>query len=211
MNWVDYTIIAVLLLSVLIGLWRGLVSEVMALGVWIAAVWLAWAFGDDVASLFQHSIDLPSARLLLGYGICFLATLLAGALLRFVITKLVEGTGLSGSDRLLGMLFGLARGLLLVVVAVTLLGFTPFPRDPWWQQSRLLPSFEGAAAWAVAYLPEDMGTYLDFKPAAIPAAMAGQMLLPARPASADGPAQAASVQHAPAPPGRSPPPQPEQN
>lgn len=160
MNWADYIIVAVLGVSVLMGLWRGFVSEVLALVIWIAAFWVAWSFGDRVAAYFDTRIELPSARLLVGYGLCFLGVLILGALLRFVMARLIEGTGLSGSDRMLGMLFGLARGGLLVTLAVFLLGFTPFTRDPWWHRSQLLPSFEGAAGWLSDRLPDTVRRYL---------------------------------------------------
>lgn len=176
MNWADYIIVAVLALSVLVGLWRGLVSEVLALAVWVAAFWLAWTFGPTVAAQFEHSIDLPSVRMLVGYGLCFIVVLIAGALLRFLMGKLVQGTGLSGSDRLLGMFFGLARGVLLVTLAVFVLGFTPFARDPWWQQSQLLPGFTGAADWLGERLPESVRGYLhpaSSTPVALPPQLPG--------------------------------------
>jgi len=162
LNWADYTILAVLALSVLIGLWRGLVSEVLAIACWVAAFWLAWLFGEPLAQRFS-AVDVPSVRLLLGYGLCFLVVLIAGALLAFVLRKLVAGSGLSGTDRLLGMFFGLARGWLLVTLAVLLLGFTPLPRDPWWQASRLLPGFQLGAEWLSARLPESVKRHVDLR------------------------------------------------
>ena len=162
MNWADYTILAILGLSVLMGLWRGLISEVMALACWACAFWIAWMFGEPLAGRFA-SIEVPSVRLLLGYGICFLAVLVAGALISFLLRKLVASSGLSGTDRLLGMFFGLARGLLLVMIAVLLFGFTPFPRDPWWRESRLLPTFRNGAEWLSSRLPDSVSKYLDFK------------------------------------------------
>ncbi len=160
MNWADYVILAVLALSVLVGLWRGLISEVLALAIWAAAFWVAWAFGPRVATAFEGSIEQPSIRIILGYVLCFVAVLVLGALVKFVIARLVEGTGLSGSDRMLGMVFGLARGVLLVALLVFLLGFTPFTRDPWWHQSRLLPTFIGTADWLGRHLPEGVRRYL---------------------------------------------------
>lgn len=160
MNWTDYLILAVLGLSVLIGLWRGLISEVLALAIWIAAFWVAMTFGPTVAAFFEHSISLPSARYLVGYGLCFIVVLLAGALLRFVVGRLIESTGLSGTDRLLGMLFGLARGVLLVTLAVFLVGFTAFTRDPWWRQSALVPQFQGMAMWLGDWVPASVRPYL---------------------------------------------------
>lgn len=161
MNWVDYTIIAVLGLSVLMGLWRGFIGEVLALAVWACAFWVAWMLGPSLAERFSASISTPSVRVLLAYALCFIAVLIAGAIVTFMMRKLVEGSGLSGSDRLLGMVFGLARGLALVVLVVLLLGFTPFVRDPWWHQSQLLPGFEQGAHWLAARLPDEVAKHLE--------------------------------------------------
>lgn len=160
MNWTDYGILGILSVSVLIGLWRGLISEVLALVVWIAAFWVAWTFGPAVAAHFGTLITLPSARIIVGYGLCFVTVLILGALLRFVIGKLILSTGLSGTDRLLGMLFGFARGVLLVSLLVFLVGFTAFTRDPWWQQSALLPQFQRVAAWLEQHVPPDISEHL---------------------------------------------------
>jgi membrane protein required for colicin V production len=160
MNWTDYIILGILGLSILIGLWRGLVSEVLALVIWVAAFWAAWVLGPVVATHFEGVIHVPSVRIIVGYGICFVAVLIFGALLRFVIRKLIEGTGLSGTDRLLGMLFGFARGVLLVTLLVFLVGFTAFTRDPWWQQSVLLPQFQRVAAWLEQRVPASVGKHL---------------------------------------------------
>jgi membrane protein required for colicin V production len=75
----------------------------------------------------------------------------------------LAGSGLSGSDRLLGMVFGLVRGLALVTITVLLLGFTPLPRDPWWHQSQLLPTFQNYAQWLSARLPPEATKYLDLR------------------------------------------------
>ena len=162
MNWADYVVIAALSLSVLMGLWRGFVGEVLALAVWIVAGWVAWTLGPQVA-LSLGAVSLPSARIVLGYALCFVAVLIAGAILGFFLRKLIAGSGLSGTDRLLGAVFGLARGLALVTLVVLLLGFTPFPRDPWWHESRLLPSFQQAAQWASAHMPDEVTKYLDLR------------------------------------------------
>ncbi|MBU6198993.1 MAG: CvpA family protein [Xanthomonadaceae bacterium] len=162
MNWADYCILAALGLSVLMGLARGFVGEVLALAGWVLAFWFAWQFGDALAARFT-AIGEPSIRLLLGYGLCFLAVLLVSGVVGFLMRKLVAGAGLSGNDRLLGMVFGLVRGLALVTITVLLLGFTPLPRDPWWQQSRLLPAFQGYARWLSARLPPEALRYLDLR------------------------------------------------
>ncbi len=160
MNWADYTIVAVLLLSVLMGLMRGFVGEVLALACWVLAFWVAWEYGPPLADAFSASISVPSVRVMLGYAICFITVLIAGAILGFLLRKLVAGSGLSGSDRLLGMVFGLVRGLALITLVVFMIGFTPFQRDPWWHESRLLPSFQNGARWLGSRLPAEVARYL---------------------------------------------------
>jgi membrane protein required for colicin V production len=187
MNWADYAILAVLALSVLMGLWRGFIGEVLALVCWILAFWTAWTFGPALADRFSASISTPSVRVLLAYVVCFVTVLIAGAIVGFLMRKLVEGSGLSGSDRLLGMVFGLVRGFALVTLVVLLMGFTPFRRDPWWNQSRLLPDFEIGARWLADRMPAEVAKYLEpvgeaLKPVA-PAA-------PAKPAPASKPSSA---------------------
>jgi len=196
MNGVDYAIVAVLALSVLIGLWRGLVSEVLALVVWVAAFWVAWLYGPAVSTHFPQ-ISVPSVRIIAGYGLCFVAVLVLGALLRFVLARLVAGTGLSGTDRVLGMAFGFVRGVLLVSVLVFLVGFTAFTHDPWWRQSVLLPHFQHVAAWLAQRVPPNVGDYLhppadvlSRLPAPAAAPISGQTPTPA---STSSPAQPATV------------------
>jgi membrane protein required for colicin V production len=176
MNWTDYIIIGVLALSVFVGLWRGLISEVMALAIWIAAFWVAWTFGPMVAERFRHLIELPSARIIVGYGLCFVAVLVLGALLRFVIGKLIESTGLSGTDRLLGMLFGFVRGVLLVSLLVFLLGLTGFSREDWWSQSILLPQFQGVVAWLGQNMPASVTEHMRHPEAMLDKVHPGEVL-----------------------------------
>lgn len=188
MNWVDYAILATLGLSVLMGLWRGFVGEVLALAIWVCAFWVAWLLGPALAERFSASISTPSVRILLAYGLCFVAVLVAGAIVAFLMRKLVEGSGLSGSDRMLGMMFGLVRGLALVVLLVFLLAFTPFARDPWWHESRLLPSFENGARWLGERLPPEVARYLEpveefIKPVVAPAPATSRPAPPKPPAA----------------------------
>lgn len=172
MNWFDYAIIVALALSVLVGLWRGFIGEVMALVCWVLAFWVAWMFGPVLAEQFSASISVPSVRVMLGYALCFIAVLIASAIVSYLLRKLVSGSGLSGTDRLLGMVFGLVRGFALVVLVIVLMKFTPVIRDDWWQQSRMLPTFERSASWMTTLLPEAVAKYLEPATAGIPAAAA---------------------------------------
>ena len=160
MNWTDGVILAILGLSVLIGLMRGLIAELLSLVVWIAAFWVASVYGPTVGDLFRNAISLPMARLSLGYGICFFGILLLGALVRFATRRLLWSTGLAGIDRLLGVVFGFLRGVLVVTLVVFLVGLTGLTRESWWQQSVFLPQFQGAAAWLGQNIPAGVADHL---------------------------------------------------
>ena len=164
MNWPDYAILAVIAISTGVGALRGFIKEVFSLLVWAAAFLVAYHFGGDVAALMEGSVSLPSARTAMGFTGLFIAVLLVGGLINYLLGRLVETTGLSGTDRLLGGVFGAVRGLALVLVVLLVAGLTPLPADPWWQEShsiaRLMPLVERAAA----YLPESITEHLDFEP-----------------------------------------------
>lgn len=160
MNWTDGVILAILVLSILIGLMRGLIAELLSLVVWIAAFWLASTFGPTVGEWFHNSISLPMARMSLGYGICFFGVLLLGAIVRFATRRLLWSTGLSGIDRVLGVLFGFLRGVLVVTLMVFLVGLTGLTRESWWQQSVLVPQFQGTAAWLGQNIPASVADHL---------------------------------------------------
>jgi membrane protein required for colicin V production len=147
-TWVDWAIIAIIAISSLISLKRGFVKEALSLVTWIIAGVVAWMFGGALSQHLTDFIEMPSARVIAGCAILFVATLLVGALVNFLISELVRVTGLSGTDRFLGMVFGGARGALLVVVLTGLLSLAPVQQDPWWQQSSLLPHFLMVADWS---------------------------------------------------------------
>ncbi|ANC02515.1 MULTISPECIES: CvpA family protein [Pseudomonas] len=147
-TWVDWAIIAVVAVSSLISLKRGFVKEALSLLIWIIAGAVAWMFGGSLSQYLESYIQTPSARIIAGCTILFVATLLVGAMINFLVGELIRVTGLSGTDRFLGMVFGAARGALLVVVAVGLLSLGPVQQDPWWQESRLIPQFLLVADWS---------------------------------------------------------------
>ncbi len=147
-TWVDWAIVAIIGVSALISIKRGFVKEALSLVVWIVAGVVAWLFGGAVAQHLTNFIDIPSARVIAACALLFVATLLVGGLISFLIGELIRVTGLSGTDRFLGMFFGAARGALLVVVLVGLLSLAPVQQDIWWQQSTLLPHFLMVADWS---------------------------------------------------------------
>jgi membrane protein required for colicin V production len=168
MNWPDYAILAVIVLSTGVGALRGFIKEVFALLVWAAAFLVAYRFGGDLAALMEDSVSLPSARTAMGFTGLFIAVLLVGGLLNYLLGRLVESTGLSGSDRLLGGVFGAVRGLALVLAVLLVAGLTPLPADPWWQESRTIARLMPLVERAASYLPESITEYLDFEPGDAP-------------------------------------------
>ena len=168
LNWADYALLTVLAVSMAVGLWRGFVVEVLSLTVWVAAFWLAVAFGARAAEAMAF-VETPSARLFLGYTSVFLGTLVVGGLATWGIGKLIANTGLSATDRVLGIGFGLARGVVLACVLVLLMGFTPVPRDAWWSESRFIPAVQQGAEWMAGFLPPEARAEIEFL--AAPAAL----------------------------------------
>lgn len=189
MNAADWLILAILALSVLVGLWRGFVREALSLVVWVAAIAAAIVFGDQVATLIGDRITLPSARIAIGHIAVFLLVLIVGGLFGWLVGRIVQGTGLSGTDRVLGFAFGLLRGGLIVAALVLVLSYTPMASDPWWRESTLITRFEPAAGWLRDQLPEALQAVRELAP--------DSTLAPAAPTTAPEPL--------PAPPAAAPP------
>ncbi|WP_313305766.1 CvpA family protein [Stutzerimonas balearica] len=148
LTWVDWGIIAVIAVSSLISLKRGFVKEALSLLTWIVAGVVAWMFGGALSHHLEEFIATPSARVIAACAILFVATLLVGALVNFLIGELIRVTGLSGTDRFLGMVFGAARGALLIVVVAGLVSLAPVHEHLWWRESALLPHFLLVADWS---------------------------------------------------------------
>lgn len=148
LGWIDWAIIAIIAVSALISLARGFVKEALSLLTWVVAGLVAWLFGGALAGHLSPFIETPSIRVIVACSILFIMTLLLGGLINYLIGQLVRVTGLSGTDRFLGMIFGAARGVLLIVVAVGLLSLAPVEGDVWWRQSELIPHFLLVADWS---------------------------------------------------------------
>lgn len=138
MNWVDYVILAIIAVSALISLVRGFVREVISIVVWIAAFWLAILFARPLAGTLAHYIESPSLQVVVAFAAIFVGTLLIGALVNYVAGLLVGKTGLSGTDRALGVVFGGARGLIIVALLMLALGLTRVPQETWWRESAIV-------------------------------------------------------------------------
>jgi membrane protein required for colicin V production len=147
MNWADWVIVALIAVSALLSLKRGFVKEALSLVIWVAAFIVARLFADRLSAVLASYIDTPSARVVAAFVLLFVAVLFIGALINNLIGMLIKATGLSSTDRVLGMGFGIARGCILVVVAVALLAMTQVKQDRWWAQSTLIPHFQMMESW----------------------------------------------------------------
>ncbi len=161
--WADYAILAILGLSVLMSLWRGFLREAISLASWVGAFVLAFHFSDRVAVLLEGYVSVPSVRQMLAFGAVVVVALFAGGLVNIVVGRIVDGTGLGPTDRMVGVVFGAARGVAIVAVLVLLAGLTPVPRDPWWSQSIFLPHFQELALTLKAYLPPELAQGIRFQ------------------------------------------------
>ncbi|MGJ8668650.1 MAG: CvpA family protein [Oceanococcus sp.] len=174
MLWIDYIIIGVIAISAVISLFRGFVKEVFSLMSWALAFWVSMRYGAEVAERFFTMVSTPSARSLLGYLAVFLVVLIAGALFSHFMTLLVKQTQLQGTDRALGLIFGGARGVLLVTVVVMLAKMTPLDEDPWWKEATLVSYFENLGAWVQQQLPPEAAEKLrSVQDSAIPVIVPG--------------------------------------
>lgn len=154
--WIDVVILALIALSAILSLFRGFVREAVALATWLVALWVAMAFHEDLAAILSQWISTPSAQKITAFAVLFICVLLLGAIINFLAGKLVDKTGLTGTDRLLGIVFGVARGGVIVAILVLLAGLTPFPQDAWWQDSQFIGYFEELAMWMRSYLPDNI-------------------------------------------------------
>jgi len=155
MNWADWAILAILVVSSLISLKRGFVREALSMVNWVLAFIIAMTFGEQLSTLLTDQISTPSVRDMVAFALLFASTLIVGALVSYLIGELVRITGLSGTDRLFGMIFGLVRGF-IVVMAILLIvpGIIPIDQDAWWSESKMIPHLLEFEDWCRALARE---------------------------------------------------------
>lgn len=148
MNWADWTIVGVIAISSFFSLRRGFMREALSLITWVTAFVVARLFNEALTVVLEPYIETPSLRLIAAFAILFIAMLIVGAVINNLVAMLVDATGLSSTDRILGVGFGIARGGLLVIALVALIGMTPATEDPWYQESQLIPHFKTLEDWS---------------------------------------------------------------
>jgi len=156
----DWIFVAVLLASMLIGAWRGLVFEVLSVLGWVAAFFAAqWLAADMAAWLPMGSTD-GAIRHAAGFVAVFVLAVFACGFVAWLAKKLIEAVGLRPADRTLGAVFGVVRGLVLVLVAAAVAGWTPLHEAAWWQESRVAPLLSEVLQGLRPALPEEFGRHL---------------------------------------------------
>ena len=162
MNWLDLTILAVIALSALISLIRGFVKESISLITWVIAGILAFRYFVPMSEFLEPYVSSPMIRNVTSFAVLFVSTLVIGAIINFIMSQLVTKTGLSGTDKALGVVFGGARGVLIVTMVVLLASLTPMPDAQWWQDSALIDFFQQLAVWVKGIIPADAADNFSF-------------------------------------------------
>jgi membrane protein required for colicin V production len=162
MTGFDYVAIGIVGVSLLFGLWRGVVGEIIALVAWVVAIFAAVEFGTPVGRAVFAGLSDPALRTLAGCVVIFVGVLVTMSLLNMVVRSMVKALGLSVSDRILGMVFGLVRGVLVCMVLVGLGGMTSAPTQSWWQNATLAAPLETVVLAAKPWLPDDLAKRIRF-------------------------------------------------
>lgn len=154
MTGFDYGVIAVVLFSALLGGWRGLMYEVLSLLGWVAAWVVARLFFASAAPYMPDALGAESARVAAAFVVLFVVTLIVSGIVAWLLSKLVKWVGLGWLDGLLGGLFGILRGALIVLVLVVLAGMTRLPQEPFWRNAWSSKPLESTALSVRGWLPD---------------------------------------------------------
>ena len=177
-NMLDYIFLGIIFISVIIGLVRGFVREAISLVTWFCAFIAALKFSPWVAELLHSAISHTMTRYIVAGFLIFVAVLIVGAIVSKLVHLLISVTGFGLFDRLLGFIFGAARGILSGAVILLLIGASPYQNADWVKQSQLAPHFQPIVTYFVPLLPKDLNSMaalvkrFDMKNAALPVMVA---------------------------------------
>jgi membrane protein required for colicin V production len=163
MTTFDYTVIGIAFASLLIGLWRGVIGEIIALTAWVLAFFAAKFWGAEVARVAFGGLADPGVRIVAAWVLVFVVVLLAMSLLRLALRSLLKVLGLTLTDRLLGVIFGAARGLLIVLALVAAGGMTEAPKEKWWSEAQFAAPLETAVLASKPWLPPEVAKRIRFR------------------------------------------------
>lgn len=215
LNWLDYAILGILVFSTLVSLVRGFVREAISLVVWIAAIWLGFHYSSMLGEQHLSMVEPAGARAPLAFFAILIVVLIVGAIFNYIISRIVAGSGLSFIDRFFGMIFGFARGVLLVSVLILACQISAFAKA-WLEHSQFAVYFEGTVQWLGHFVPQEFDHVKDtvngMKGVAVPAINSDSATTTTTPApgttvpvpAPESPATPPSDQSAPSEPSKEP-------
>ncbi len=153
---VDYVIIGIVLVSAVVGLFRGFFPEVLSLVTWIAAIYIGWHYSGRVEQMLAGNLDSPALEIWAARFIVFAVVLIIGGLIGQLVAFMIERTGLTGTDRALGFVFGMARGFVILGIAVILGQLLSLEEEDWWRESQFISIGESVAGIIRDVLPDDI-------------------------------------------------------
>ena len=156
MNWIDFVILLIIILSAVISSVRGFAREALSLLGWALAFWVSLTFSGGLSLMFNGAIQDPILRMIVAFLILFIVSLIVSTIVNYFVIQFVHRTGMTSADRSIGIVFGVLRGVLIVAALVLFAGLTPFPQTPSWEHSFLLYYFEGLAVWLRDLMPGDV-------------------------------------------------------
>jgi membrane protein required for colicin V production len=165
MSPVDIAIVIILLVSTLIGVFRGFIRETLSLISWVVAFYIAWTFAPLGAVYLEPYLSQPPLRIVAAFVAIFLVALISASIIAYLVYRLFALAGVGGIDRSLGLVFGVARGVLLVAVLILAGVYTDFATQPWWQTSKLVGFFSPITDFLLTLLPADVVE--NFKPGVV--------------------------------------------
>ncbi|MDM7950116.1 CvpA family protein [Hydrogenophaga sp.] len=160
MSWIDWALLTVLLVSALVGLWRGLVYEVLSVAGWVLAFVLAQAWAEPAGMLLPMDGAAAPLRLAAGFAVVFIAVAFAAGLLSWLIKKMVESVGLRPVDRVLGGVFGVVRGLVILLGLTLVMSMLPPTAQAGWRASPVAQTLNASLHTLKPLLPDAVSRHL---------------------------------------------------
>lgn len=161
MPWIDIAMIGLFVVSILIGIYRGFVKEVLSVAAWLLAAYFAFMFGEQASVYVKPYVKQSPLDLFIAYVGVFLVALILFSIVGYILSKLFESTGMTGIDRSIGSLFGVLRAALIVVVLILVGHFMAMDHQQWWTDSNFIPYFDPLVEWVKSLLPADIVTKIE--------------------------------------------------